>query len=172
LPRVEALTALAPHLPADLMPRALDAAAALNENDFFSSSPRAKALAGLAPHLPADLMARALDAALTIRDHYSRVEALTALAPHLPASQLARALDAAAGNLEITTALLRRSESTVTVIENDIFLDLLRSSLNGGDRAFCLSIVARMASSIVKWGGSGVAQECVGAITDTALWWQ
>jgi hypothetical protein len=101
--RADALAALAPHLPADQLARALDAALALSDEDFYDSSrgihdsPRARALTVLAPHLPADQLARAFDAALALSDHYSsRDRALTALAPHLSADQLARALDAAA----------------------------------------------------------------------------
>jgi hypothetical protein len=49
---------LAPHLQAELLPKALDAAAAIPDG-----SSRAHALAALAPRLPAELLPKAFDAA-------------------------------------------------------------------------------------------------------------
>ncbi len=96
--RAQALTGLAPHLPADLLAQALTAATAIGDDDD-----RARALTGLAPHLPADqqpaVLAQALTAATAIGDDFDRVRMLTGLARHLPADQqpavLAQALAAA-----------------------------------------------------------------------------
>jgi hypothetical protein len=93
----EVLQALAPRLPAALLPAALDRAVAIEYLDA-----RAAALAALGPYLPPELLDRAVEAARAIppgahidgrhgggRDH--RADALAALAPHLPeASSVAR----------------------------------------------------------------------------------
>ena len=84
------LRALAPRLPAELLPAALERAVAL---EYLEE--RAAAIAALAPFLPPELLARAAQAARAIppgahadgrhgggRDH--RADALAALAPHLP----------------------------------------------------------------------------------------
>ena len=88
------LAALAPHLPADQLARAVsgllpDIGKVMYPNHVLT------ALSALAPHLPADQLARVVDAATTIREDRSRANALAALAPHLPADQLARVVDAA-----------------------------------------------------------------------------
>jgi hypothetical protein len=93
----EVLQALAPRLPAALLPAALDRAVAIEYLDA-----RAAALATLGPYLPPELLDRAVEAARAIppgahidgrhgggRDH--RADALAALAPHLrEASSVAR----------------------------------------------------------------------------------
>ena len=92
--RSQALSGLAPHLPAGQRGEVLDRAlaAATSIDDPYS---RARALSELAPHLPADLLDRALAAATSIDDPYSRAEALSGLAPHLPAGQRGEVLDRA-----------------------------------------------------------------------------
>jgi hypothetical protein len=89
LSRSKALTALALHLPAELMGEALAAARGIAEG-----LRRAETLAGLAPHLPVELMGEALAAARGIEDEGWRVYALAGLAPHLPAGLLGEALAA------------------------------------------------------------------------------
>jgi hypothetical protein len=93
--RARALGDLAPHLPAGLLVRAVEAAAAIDDPYH-----RAEALGGLAPHLPEDergpLLARAVEAAAAINDPAHRMLALGDLAPHLPAGLLVRAVEAAA----------------------------------------------------------------------------
>ena len=90
----KSLIALAPHLPADLMPQALAAA-----QDIGDEKHRAEVLTGLAPHLPepskGHAWQQALAAALAIENEWSRAEALTVLGPHLPMHLLPQALDAA-----------------------------------------------------------------------------
>ena len=96
--RAEALTGLAPHLPAGQQPgvlsQALAAATAISD-DYA----RTEALTGLAPHLPAGLLGPALAAATALSNDFYRAEALTGLAPHLPACEqpgvLSQALAAA-----------------------------------------------------------------------------
>ena len=83
----EALQALAPHLPPDLLPDALAAARAIT-----SEWARGRVLQALAPHLPPNeqpaVYAEALATARAIADEWARVEALQALAPHpLPGEQ-------------------------------------------------------------------------------------
>ena len=85
------IAALAPQLPAELLPRALDAAATMT----FGTN-RASALQALAPRLPPSLMPSALDAAVAITEDVSRAWALRVLAPHLPPALLDQAVDAAA----------------------------------------------------------------------------
>ena len=90
---------MAPHLPAELLTEALDAA--LSIRDEYA---RARALAAMAPHhLPPKFreqaLNEALDAARNIGYAYARAEALATLAPHLPAALreqvLAEALEVA-----------------------------------------------------------------------------
>ena len=88
--RVQTLTRLAPHLPANQLQQALQAAFTTTGGYI-----RALALTGLAPHLPAEQLGQALQAATTITDEHFRVQALTGLAPHLLAEQLGQALQAA-----------------------------------------------------------------------------
>jgi hypothetical protein len=93
-----ALTRLAPNLPADLLGRTLDVAAAV-DNPYF----RARALGDLAPRLPeperTKMLRRALDAAVAVDNPAERAEILGGLARHLTEPErtesLNRALDAA-----------------------------------------------------------------------------
>ena len=78
-PRACALAALAPNLPPNLLPRAIDVARELRDADA-----RAQALASLAPHLLPELLADALDIAREIGDADARAQTLAALAPHMP----------------------------------------------------------------------------------------
>jgi hypothetical protein len=80
--RADALTALVPHLPLDLLAQALTAATAITDEGS-----RAAVLAALAPHLPSDLLAQAPDIAAAITDDSFRAEALSALAPQVPAQR-------------------------------------------------------------------------------------
>jgi archaellum biogenesis ATPase FlaH len=110
--RAEALAAMTPYLPPDLLPQALDVAreigwksaraealAALAHRlaepghlqealaaagEIRDESDRARTLAVLAPHLPPDLLKQALAAVREIRDADARARALAALASHLP----------------------------------------------------------------------------------------
>jgi hypothetical protein len=77
--RAEALSALVPYLPPDLLPAAF--AAIQDIEDEFA---RARALRALAPHLPPDLLPAAFAAIQDIEDEFARARALRALAPHLP----------------------------------------------------------------------------------------
>lgn len=100
--RAEALTALAPHLPAakraGALAEALAAATAVADE-----RERAEVQIALAPHLPpdtrADALAQALAAARAVAKTSERARALVAVAPHLPSDTridvLAQALAAA-----------------------------------------------------------------------------
>ena len=92
-----ALTALAPHLPAEqrqkVLVDALSAARAIgDERD------RAHALTALAPHLPAEqrqkVLVDALQAVIAIGDDRDRAGALVTCAPHLPDKLRASAVHA------------------------------------------------------------------------------
>jgi hypothetical protein len=85
--RSDALVKLAPHLPAELMAKALSAARSIADE-----SARSRALTGLAPHLPAELMAEALSAARSIANEDARSHTLTDLAPHMPAKMMVEGL--------------------------------------------------------------------------------
>ncbi len=76
--RAEALEALAPRLPPDLLPEALAAAREI-QNEFD----RARALTALAERLP-EVLPAALAAAREIQNEFDRARALTALAERLP----------------------------------------------------------------------------------------
>ncbi|MFF5229611.1 hypothetical protein [Dactylosporangium sp. NPDC000521] len=128
--RGEALAAVAPHLDAAQLQRAVEAAAAydwLYQADALTplvphlpaehlagvlafavghpfETPRAALLAALAPRLPDRLLPHALAAAKAMTHPGPRAEALTALVPHLPvkprAAAARHALDAAAASPE------------------------------------------------------------------------
>jgi hypothetical protein len=86
--QAQALVALAPHLPQELLAQALTVAQAIRSEEH-----RAEALVGMAPHLPKALLAQALTIARAIRWEAYRAEALVGMAPHLPKALLAEALD-------------------------------------------------------------------------------
>jgi hypothetical protein len=87
--RAEALSALVPYLPPDLL---LAAFAAIQDiEDEFA---RARALRALAPHLPPDLILASFAAVQDIEDEFARADALGALAPHLPPDLLLAAFAA------------------------------------------------------------------------------
>jgi hypothetical protein len=88
--RANALAALAPQLPEDLLPEALAVAQTIR-NDLN----RSQALAALVPQLPDDLLGEALATAGAIWYQRSRSQALAALAPRLPDDLLPEALAAA-----------------------------------------------------------------------------
>jgi hypothetical protein len=97
--RGAALAILAPHLPADLLDRAVAVADAISDE-----ASRAQALTGLAPHVAAEqrhaVLTRALTAATAVARRAGplisgdarRATALADLAPHLPADLLDRAV--------------------------------------------------------------------------------
>jgi len=80
--RADALAALAPHLPADLLPEAL-AVARTCEPDYV----RAGALETLGSHVPAGLLPDALAAAQDIASNWGRYRALSGLLSRVPADQ-------------------------------------------------------------------------------------
>ena len=90
----EAFDALASQLPADLLPKALDMARAIEDDET-----RALALIALAPRFPGtereDVLAEVLDAARSIGEERDRALTLATLAPQLPAALLPKALDMA-----------------------------------------------------------------------------
>ena len=73
-----ALRGLASHLPASLLPKALEVARAIRDESY-----RAEALTRLAPYLPESLLPEALEIGRTIEDKYRCAKALTGLAPYL-----------------------------------------------------------------------------------------
>jgi hypothetical protein len=84
--RAEAITALAPHLPPELLTDALSAAAAIDD-----PGQRALALAGLAPDARAAAVADARACAHAADEPYRRAHALIGLIPRLPPEQRAGA---------------------------------------------------------------------------------
>jgi hypothetical protein len=140
--RARVLGGLAPYLPAQLVGRALDAAASVDQ------SSQARVLGALAPHLPAGLLGRALDTAASIDDPYDRAHALGALAPHLPAGLLGRALDTAASiddpseRVRVLGELAPRlGESERTQMLRRA-LDVVAAIDNRSDRARSLGVLA------------------------------
>ena len=88
--QAQALSKLAPHLPRELLPQALEAARAIGDEYDL-----AQALSDLAPHLPQQLLPQAFEAARAIRNEEYLAQALSKLAPHLPQQLLPHALEAA-----------------------------------------------------------------------------
>ncbi len=132
--RAEALTGLAPHLPATnklrVLAAALDAAATI-EHPWY----KAEALTRLAPHVPDKLLAQALDITAALNDSYYQAKVLIALAPRLTAEQMSstlkiiplrdedqvRALAALAPRLPATErpAVLARAVAAASAIGDD-----------------------------------------------------
>jgi hypothetical protein len=88
--RGQALVALAPHLPDDLIPEAVAVAQAIGEHTSGSV-----ALAALLPRFPDELLAQALTTARAIWYEPPRAQALAELAPRLSDDMLTEALAAA-----------------------------------------------------------------------------
>lgn len=83
--RHAALDILGPHLPLELLRKALTA-------DISDANSRGEVLQSLASYLPRELLTEALTAAGALLDESSRAYSLAALAPHLPPEMLAKAL--------------------------------------------------------------------------------
>ncbi|NPA91581.1 MAG: hypothetical protein GXO55_09070, partial [Chloroflexi bacterium] len=169
--RAEALAALAPHLPEDLMAQALGAARMIASDRY-----RAEALAALAPHLPQDLMAQALVAARKIRDQDHRALALAALAPHLPQDLMAQALDAAR---KIESAQYR-AKALAALAPRLAELPLLElyplwretlPALARRTRKDLLADIRALHPVIHKLGGEEAIAETARAIIDVGRWW-
>ena len=129
-------------------------------------------LGALAPHLPADLLAQALTAATTLTSDYYRAEALGALAPHLPAGLLAQALTATPRtSRETVMALAERSQITLTRDSDNVYVALLRDSLDGSSRSMCIDVIVTAAPRITEIGGVYTIEQCVTAVTDAYRWW-
>jgi hypothetical protein len=93
------------------------------------------------PHLPGDLLGQALAAATAISDDPARAQALAGLAPHLPADLLGQALTAASeGSTEPLVALLERVTQLSPTISHELLLGLLRSCLEGIERASAVPV--------------------------------
>jgi hypothetical protein len=105
--RVEALTALAPHLASgqrhDILAQAL---AVTSERTDFSDLAKFQALMSLAPQLPTSLLPRALAVIATIEYPESKAQALEVLAPYLPADLLGRQLQSANANTDYYSRVL------------------------------------------------------------------
>src|SRR5438874_234431 len=85
---VEALLALAPHLPPNLLSHALAAT-----QEIADAKERARVMGALAPRLPSDLFYEALEMVRGFEDSDTRSMALAGLAPYLPQSWLEEALE-------------------------------------------------------------------------------
>ena len=145
--RAEALSALVPYLPPDLL---LAAFAAIQDiEDEFA---RADALGALAPHLPPDLLPAALAAAEDIQNADARADALRALAPHLPLDLRSQALhNALAAIRDIKDASTRAAALTALVphLPPDLWSQALHDALtaaqdirDASDRAAVLGALA------------------------------
>ena len=101
--RADVLAALAPRLPQDLMPAALETAREIIQEVYdynemardYPADEVPQALVALAPYLPRDLMPEALAAVSEIKGGSARGYALAKLAPYLPQELLPKALQAA-----------------------------------------------------------------------------
>ena len=161
----EALTGLAPYLPADLLAQALTAATAITDKGS-----RAKALAGVAPHMPEAerpaALAQALAAAADRIGFGPRQDALALLAPHLPADLLAQAVAAftaaASDGFDLLTLaelapylpadLLAQAMAAATAITNDHYracsLAMLAPHLPEAERPAVLALALAAATAI------------------------
>ena len=123
-------------------------------------------------YLPAGLLAQALATAIAITSDYSRVQALGAMASHLPADLLAQALAATPKTSpETVTALVERSQITLARDADDVYVALLRDSLNGTSRSVCIDVITAAAPRIAEIGGTCAIEQCVNAFTDVYRWW-
>jgi hypothetical protein len=84
---IHALTELVPHLPLDLLPRAVTGVSGISIPGH-----RLQALVALAPQLTPTLLSQVVIVVLSVADQRSRATALAALAPYLPVGLLDDAL--------------------------------------------------------------------------------
>lgn len=193
------LAALAPHLPPEMLSRALTAAATADDSGL------AQDLTGLAPYLPPEMLSRALTAASAITSSSGRAQALTGLAPYLQPELLSRALTAAAAiasdagraralaglipqlppdllhqavtavpqtSRETLIMVLRRAQETLTRDTYSRYVVVLRECLDLADRRICSGIVKVAAPTIAEIGGAGAIEQCTRAEMDACRWWQ
>ena len=88
--QLEIFRAILPHLPAELLPEALEVSLAI-QNKWS----RASALEAIAPYLPAELLPEAFEAALAIHYEPRRASVLRVITLYLPAEFLPEALELA-----------------------------------------------------------------------------
>ena len=126
--KAEALISIATHLPASLLPQALDLVRNLrNEND------KANALISIAPHLLESLLPQALDLVRNLRNGIGQAKALSSLAPHLPESLLPQALEDAQ-NIEDESSRAKALSSIAPHLPENLFLQALEDAQNIKDK--------------------------------------
>jgi len=103
----------------------------------------------------------------SLDDRWAHAMALAALAPHLPAEELPRAMAAVQStDLRAAIEILKRSRSTDSSTTGKGFSRLLRLSLAGKHRSFCLGMIREMVSEIKEIGGTQAIRECVQVVFD------
>ena len=159
------LRGLAPYLPADLLPRALEAARTTRDGPS-----RAYALTELAIHLPeahrAIWLGEALDAALAFQDEVDLNNILGKLAPYLPAELLGQALEASlAMDWDLTRAgALRVLAPYLPAGSLGPALEAARAIQGNGARARALTVLSLRLPEAQRAGVLAEALEAARAI--------
>jgi hypothetical protein len=149
--RALSLVALAPFLPEDHLPGAVDAIADLHTGHD-------EAIAALAPHLPDHLRRQAIVVVGNLENSLQRAGALAELVAHLQGASLPAAMavaedlgswrhGVAALVLERAVALRRAGDRSVALAA------LARAALDGADRAGCLLLSGSVGAAIRELGG-------------------
>lgn len=195
--RAEALTRLAPLLPAAPRRQALtDALRAATEvpaerRDLPAGLPwpgltethswpdtlttmSARLRAGRGSAAPPDLhdLTAAVARAVTITDQRERSATLTALAGHLSsAEQLSEVLDATPyGDRDLLCTVVLRADAVVA--DDAVFTGLLRRALRGGtSRATCTAVLAAALPRLVLVAGEDATDRLAAALADVHRWW-
>jgi hypothetical protein len=161
--RSEALVALAPNLPGELLRKGLDAAGSIIESEWA----RSEALAALAPHLPAELLREALDAARSIGIERARSRALVALARHLPepgrSAVLREALDAARSIGDEGVAFYWALAALAPHLPAELLREALDAARSIGDEGARSGALAILASHLPEGERAAVLREALDA---------
>jgi len=159
--RARVLGELGPHLPPSLLPKALAAIEALDNEQA-----RALTLAELAIQLP-ELAPGALDAIADVDHNATRDRALTSLAPHLPADALLTAVGSA-GTAAGLPPLLARA---VDLEEHATVVALLRATLPAVTRSDALEILVPALPTLRELTGPDLGPRVRETVTLVHRWW-
>ena len=55
--------------------------------------------------------------------------------------------------------------------EDDAYIDVLRTAINGTDRKVCFNLIAAVVEVIAEIGGVHAIEQCVRAVIDVHRWW-
>lgn len=164
------LAALAPRLPKEFMPEALEIVRTM------SDEVRAKLLIALSPYLPCGLKVEALTMVRTITDQCYRVEALAALASQLPQSEraqvvaevLAAARQAGIQGRAVVTRYLAEPDRSI-VVKEVLAMSLQALTENSAD-IYVWTVLAHFLEAYMPEGGWSAGAVFSGELEPAYLW--